>query len=148
MTYAAVLNLVQYYDTGTHLTDAITKEALRAVEYPISKKQPFYLYMSHFAVHTPIQPDSRYYQKYRDRGMDEGQARYASMVEGVDASLGEIMKFIEDKGIADNTLIVVLCRQRPDTASITRKGGEPHTQSLLLAARAKARATRGESECR
>lgn len=130
-TYAAVQNLVQYYDTGTHLTDAITKEALRAVEYPISKGQPFYLYMSHFAVHTPIQPDSRYYQKYRDRGMDEGQARYASMVEGVDASLGEIMKFIEEKGIADNTIIVFYADNGGHSVDYS-KGGEPHTQSLPL----------------
>ena len=71
-------NLTEYYGTGTHITQALTREALKALEYPIRKKTPFYLFLSQYAVHTPIQDDPRFYQKYLERGMDEGQARFAS----------------------------------------------------------------------
>ena len=92
-------NLMEYYGTGTHLTQALTREALKALEFPIQEKKPFYLFLSQYAVHTPIQDDPRFFQKYLDAGMDEGQARFASMVEGVDVSLGEIRAFLKEKGI-------------------------------------------------
>ena len=127
----AVQNLIEYYGTTTHLSEALTKEALKAIEYPIAHKQPFYLYMSHYATHTPIQPDKRYVQKYRDVGMDEGQARYASMVEGVDQSLGEILDFIDKKGIADNTVVIFMTDNGGNSEN-KQKGGVLHTQNKPL----------------
>ena len=127
----AVMNLAEYYGTGVHLTDALTKEAIKTLEYPIAHRQPFYLYMSHYATHTPIQKDERFYQKYRDRGMDHGQAKYASMCEGVDCSLGEIMDFLEEKGIDDNTIIILYADNGGDSIG-NRKGGIPHTQCAPL----------------
>lgn len=130
-SYEAVQDMTQYYETGTHLTEALTREALRTMDYPVSKGQPFFLYMSHFAVHTPIQADMRYYRKYRDAGYDEGQSRYASMVEGVDTSLGEILDYVERKGIADNTVIIFYSDNGGHSID-NRKGGVVHTQNAPL----------------
>lgn len=55
----AVPDLEEYYETDTFLTEALTQEALKALEAPIDNKQPFYLKMAHYAVHTPIMPDNR-----------------------------------------------------------------------------------------
>lgn len=120
--HSAVMNLSEYYGTGTHLTEALTREALKTLDYPIAHKQPFYLYMAHYATHTPIQPDERFAQKYRDAGMDEGQARYASMVEGVDKSLGDILDYLEEKGVADNTIIIFMTDNGGNSEN-TQKGG-------------------------
>ena len=87
----AVQNMTEYYGTGVHLTEALTREALKTLDYPIANDLPFYLYFAHYATHTPIQRDPRFIQKYLDAGLDEGQARYASMVEGVDKSLGDLL---------------------------------------------------------
>ncbi len=130
-TYEAVPDLTQYYDTGTHLTEALTKESMRIMDYSIAAGQPFFLYLSHFAVHTPIHADMRYYRKYRDAGYDEGQSRYASMVEGVDTSLGEIMDYLEAKGIADNTIIIFYSDNGGHSID-NRKGGIEHTQNAPL----------------
>lgn len=127
----AVQNLVEYYGTDTHLTEALTREALKTLDYPIRNRKPFYLYMANYATHTPIQPDERFVQKYRDAGMDEGQARYASMVEGVDKSLGDIMDFLEEKGVADNTIIIFMT-DNGGNAENKQKGGIPHTQNEPL----------------
>lgn len=104
--YSAVNDLEEFYDTDTDLTQALTRKALQALEYPIGKQEPFYLYLSHYGVHTPIQADRTYYQKYIDAGLEERTARYASMVESVDESLGHILDFLEEKKIADNTIII------------------------------------------
>ncbi len=129
--YLAVQNMTEYYGTHTHLTEALTLEALKTLDYPIRHGEPFFLYMAHYATHTPIQRDDRFIQKYLDRGMDEGQARYASMVEGVDKSLGDILDYIESRGIADNTIIIFLTDNGGNSEN-KQKGGVPHTQNLPL----------------
>jgi arylsulfatase A-like enzyme len=104
----AVPDLEEYYDTETFLTEALTKEALKALEFPISRQVPFYLNMAHYAVHTPIMADPRFVQKYYDAGLDSIEAKYASLLEGMDKSLGDIMDFLKKKGIEKNTIIIFM----------------------------------------
>lgn len=124
-TMAAVQNMTEYYGTETFLTEALTREALKTLDYPISHKQPFYLYMAHYATHTPIQKDPRFYDAYSDMGLDDGQAKFSSMVEGVDKSLGDLLDYLEEKGIADNTVIIFMA-DNGGNADNPAKGGVPH----------------------
>ncbi|MBE0654298.1 MAG: sulfatase-like hydrolase/transferase, partial [Bacteroidales bacterium] len=94
-SYYAVQNMTEYYGTDTFLTEALTLEALKTLEQPVSTRQPFFLYMAHYAVHLPVNADSRFIQKYYEAGMDSGQAKYASMIEGMDKSLGDIMDYLK-----------------------------------------------------
>ena len=129
--YLAVQNMTEYYGTHTHLTEALTREALKTLDFPVENGIPFYLYMSHHGTHTPIQRDDRFVEKYLEAGMDEGQARYASMVEGIDKSLGDILNYLDDKGIADNTAIIFMTDNGGNSENV-QKGGVPHTQNLPL----------------
>lgn len=129
--FSAVHDLTEYYGTDVHLTEALTREALKTLEYPIANKQPFYLYLSHYGVHTPIQADPRYWQKYLDAGLDERTANYASMVEGVDESLGRLLDFLEQRGIADNTIVIFYSDNGGHSVN-TSKGGEAHTFNAPL----------------
>ena len=130
-TYMAVQNMAEYYGTGIHLTEALTREALKSLDYPLQHKQPFYLYFAHYATHTPIQRDPRFVQKYLDAGLDEGQARYASMVEGVDKSLGDLLDYLEAKGIAEDTIIIFMT-DNGGNAENTAKGGVRFMHNLPL----------------
>ena len=127
----AVQNMTEYYGTSTHLTEALTLEALKTLDYPIDKGMPFYLNFCHHAVHTPIHRDPRFFQKYVDRGMDEGQARFASMCEGVDKSLGDLFAYLEEKGVMDNTAIIFMSDNGGNSENLS-KGGERHTQNSPL----------------
>ena len=127
----AVQNMTEYYGTSTHLTEALTLEALKTLDYPIDKGMPFYLNFCHHAVHTPIHRDPRFFQKYVDRGMDEGQARFASMCEGVDKSLGDLFAYLEEKGVMDNTAIIFMSDNGGNSENLS-KGGERHTQNTPL----------------
>ncbi|RBL88848.1 sulfatase [Chitinophaga flava] len=132
-TPQAVPDLEEYYGTGTFLTEALTREALKALDEPVRRKQPFYLYLAHYAVHVPLQADKKYIQHYQDMGLDEAEARYASLIEGMDASLGEVMDYLAARKIADNTIIMFMS-DNGGLSLVPPRGGTPHTQNLPLRA--------------
>jgi arylsulfatase A-like enzyme len=132
-TYQSVPDLSNYYGTDTNLTEALTIEALKSLEEPIRLKMPFYLNMSHYAVHVPIQPDIRFYQSYLDEGLDTAKAKYASMVASMDKSLGDLMQFLSKKNIANNTIIIFMSDNGGLSLSGAR-GAVAHIQNLPLRA--------------
>ena len=103
-----VPGLDEYHGTDTFLTEALTLEAKREVDEALAEDKPFFLYISHYAVHAPFDSDARFAARYRDRGRSEPAQNYATLVEGVDKSLGDLMDHLEEKGIAENTLIIFL----------------------------------------
>jgi len=126
----AVPGLEKYHGKDVFLTEAITQEALKALDTAVNVQRPFFLYMAHYAVHTPIMEDQRFVEKYLEKGLDSIEARYASMVEGMDKSLGDIMNYLDEKNIAENT--VVLFMSDNGGLSAHARGGEPHTHNLPL----------------
>lgn len=132
-SWQSVPDLEEYYDTGTFLTDALTKEAIKTIEKPINDKQPFYLNMAHYAIHDPIMADPRYHQKYVDAGLDPIEAKYASLIEGMDTSLGDIMDYLADKK-ADKNTIIIFMSDNGGLSTVPPRGGSEHTQNLPLKA--------------
>lgn len=104
----AVPDLEQYYNTGTFLSEALTLEAIKALETPINRKEPFFLNFGHYALHTPIMADERFVQKYYDAGIDSIEAKYASLIEGMDKSLGDLMDYLKKRGVDKNTIIIFM----------------------------------------
>lgn len=127
----AVPGLQQFHGKDIFLTEALTRETLIQLETPVEKQKPFFLYMAHYAVHTPIMGDARFIQKYQDQGLDLTEAKYASMVEGMDKSLGDLMDFLSEKNIADNTIILFMSDN--GGLSAEARGGERHTHNKPLA---------------
>lgn len=107
---------------NSYLTDVLTEQAVNQIRDAASSDAAFVMYLSHYAVHTPIQAPAATVQKYQNKlnnnpGMDwQGHTNptYAAMVEHVDLSLGAILAALEDPdnnpatddSIADNTLVV------------------------------------------
>lgn len=113
-----VPGLEKYHGKDINLIDALTLEAKSALDSALKTGKPFYLYMSHYAVHVPLEPYNPFYQKYRDKGLEEPEALYASMVEGMDKSLGDLMNYLDEKGIAQNTVILFMS----DNGGLSRGG--------------------------
>ncbi|WP_300600535.1 sulfatase [Niabella sp.] len=126
----AVPDLEEYYDTNTFLTEALTREAIKALETPIRRKEPFYLNMCQYAVHTPIMADPRFVQKYYDAGLDSTEAAYASLLEGMDKSLGDLMNYLQQKGVAGNTVVIFMS----DNGGLDhhQRGGAANTHNYPL----------------
>jgi arylsulfatase A-like enzyme len=125
-----VPGLEKYHGKDIFLTEVLTIEAQIAMDSALSADKPFFLYMAHYAVHTPIMPDNRFLQKYLDTGLDTIEAKYASMVEGMDKSLGDIMDYLEKKAIVDNTIILFMSDN--GGLSAVARGGEKHTHNKPL----------------
>jgi arylsulfatase A-like enzyme len=123
-----VPGLEKYHGTQTNLTEALTREAILALDEATKSDKPFFLYMSHYAIHAPIEEDHRFIDKYE--GMDPIEAKYASMIESMDKSLGDLMDYIEEKKLKDNTII--LFTSDNGGLSAAARGGVPHTHNKPL----------------
>lgn len=127
----AIPGLEEYWGKDVFATEALTQEAIKALEANRSRDgKPFFLYMSHYAVHVPIQADSRFVQKYLDAGLSETEAAYATLVEGMDKSLGDLMDYLEATGQLDDTIIIFMS----DNGGLSALGRTPplHVQNAPL----------------
>lgn len=104
----AVPDLEAYHNTPTFLSDALTLEANKELEKVVATNQPFYLNMAHYAVHAPFETDKRFINNYKN-GIKDPQAKaFATLIEGMDKSLGDLLTKLEQLGVAENTLIIFL----------------------------------------
>ena len=91
---------------GEYLTDREAQEAVKFIT--TNKDKPFYLYLPHYCVHTPIQAKKDVTAKYAAKNVTDQKPRhdaYAAMVESVDDALGRILNTLDDLGIRDDTVI-------------------------------------------
>ena len=140
---------------GEYLTDRITDEAIALIEQ--SGDKPWFMHLSHYAVHTPIQCHEELVQKYRDKahmlGRDQtspfiegdhfscyhkkdekilrrivqSDPTYAAMVENVDWNIGRVLDTLESTGQKDNTLVVFFS----DNGGLATSEGSPTCNSPL-----------------
>lgn len=130
-TLRDVRGLDFYAEKKIFLTEALTMEAIYQVKRTVERKQPFFLYMAHYAVHLPFEKDKRFYQKYIDAGLSENEAKYAALVEGMDKSLGDIMDYLKKTKQDKNTYIVFLSDNGGLSLAPPRTG-TAHTQNFPL----------------
>lgn len=128
----AIEGLEKYWGTGTFATEALTQEAIRTLDKAKKYNQPWFLYMAHYAVHIPIDRDPRFFRKHLDRGLTEKEAAYASLVEGMDKSLGDLLDWVEENGETDNTIIIFMSDNGGLAASSGWRDGALHTQNAPL----------------
>ncbi len=103
-------------EPGIYLTDAFNKEAVAFVDKHAGKK-PFFLYLSYNAPHYPLEAKEEDIKLF-DTG-DEKRNVYLAMMKSVDEGVGQVLDKLEEKNIADNTLIFFLS----DNGGLPDKGG-------------------------
>ncbi len=104
MSFAASFNGGEPYEPGGYLTDWWTDESLNVIE--ANKNRPFFLYLAHWGVHTPLQATKEDYEAVGD--IEPHRLRvYAAMVRSLDRSVGRIVQKLEDEGLADNTIVIL-----------------------------------------
>lgn len=135
-----VPGLEKYYAQGTFLTEALTIEALAAIEKPVAEGKPFYLYMSHYAIHTPYNPDSRFTGNYMENGvgvydeqlqdrLNTQEVNHAALIEGMDHSLGQMLDWLEaHPDVARNTVLLFMSDNGGQAVSV-RQGRANYDQN-------------------
>jgi len=114
-------NLDAYENTGTFLTDALTQALNEEIEDAVNDGVPFFAYMSHYAVHSPFTTDPNATGDYSS-GVSRSHRSFATMIEGMDQSLGDILTKLDELGIAENTLIIFLGDNGSDSPAATQDG--------------------------
>lgn len=128
----AIPGLERYWGTETFVSEALTLEAIKALDKAKNLGQPFYLHMAHYAIHIPIDRDQRFYQKYIDKGLSEKEAAYAALIEGMDKSLGDLIDWLEKNGMDKNTAIIFMSDNGGFSTSTQWRDAPLHTQNAPL----------------
>ncbi len=104
---------------GEYLTDRLTDEAISFVEK--NKNQPFFLYLAHYAVHTPLEAPDSLVKKYEEKlthFSEQKDAVYGAMIENMDWNVGRLLDFLE-KANLDNNTIVIFCSDNGGEGKVT-----------------------------
>jgi len=108
-----------------YLTDRLTEEAVAFIR--ANKDRPFYLQLSHFAVHSPWQAPEAATQRFEGRVDPEAAQRnptYAAMIRRLDASVGRVREALRTAGVAGRTLVVFTSDNGP-VENVNRGEGAP-----------------------
>jgi arylsulfatase A-like enzyme len=134
-------------EEGELLTDRLTDESLKFLDE--SREGPFLLYLSYYAVHTPLMTKPELEAKYEakraalppadgPRFVPEGPREnrqvqdhpvYAGMVQSVDESVGRVLARLEELGVADRTAVVFMS----DNGGLSTSEGSPTSNVPLRA---------------
>ncbi len=140
---------------GEYLTDRLTNDAIDLIRNRGDK--PFFLNLSHYAVHIPIQAPAelvaKYTEKARRLGLDQIEAiipgkptpscptterrvmrrilqsdpTYAAMMENLDTNIGKVLAALDEEGLRDETLVVFSA----DNGGLSTAEGSPTCNSPL-----------------
>ena len=105
--FANSFNGGEPFRPGGYLTDYWTDESVKVIE--ANKHRPFFLYLAHWGVHTPLQATQADYDAVSAQLGEDASHRlkvYAGMLRALDRSVGRVMDKLEEEGLADNTIIV------------------------------------------
>lgn len=92
---------------GEHVTDRLADETDRFLE--THRDRPFFLYLPHFAVHTPIQGKPDLVAKYKakaDPASPQKNPGYAALLEGLDGAVGRLVATLERLKLREKTVVV------------------------------------------
>ena len=92
---------------GPKQIDLLTDQTIWFIEQ--NKARPFFVTLSHYAVHIPVQATSETTEKYEKKPMPAGGVNhpvYAAMVEDLDRSIGRILARLDALGLSENTMVV------------------------------------------
>lgn len=79
------------------------------IDLAVAEKKHFLLWYAPFLPHTPHNPPKRLLEKYTQDGHGSDVAKYYAMCEWFDETCGELLNYLEQKGLTENTLVVYIC---------------------------------------
>jgi arylsulfatase A-like enzyme len=139
----AVPHLKKYHGSNTFLSEALTVEAQQAVADAVESQKPFYLYFAHYAVHAPFESDPRFAAHYQASGKSPQAQAFATLIEGMDKSVGDMLDQLDRLGVADNTLVIFLGDNGSDAPLGNNRPDAPVKPQHLVASAAPLRGKKG-----
>jgi len=99
-----VVDSIITFDRASHLTADLTNKAVDFIKQ--KHKKPFFLYLAHPMPHAPLAPSAKFKGK-------SSMGTFGDVIMELDWSIGEILKALDDKGLAENTLLIITSDNGP-----------------------------------
>ena len=103
LKYGVRFNKGERFKPDSHLTDYLSREAVKAIEE--NRNRPFFMYLAYNAPHTPLQSEKRDYDAL-SHIEDHTERTYAGMIRGLDRGIGQVLASLEENDLSDNTMVI------------------------------------------
>jgi len=103
LRFAASFNGGDAFEPGGYLTDYYTEQAVRVIE--ANKDRPFFLYLAHWAPHTPLQATREDYEALSHIELHRERV-YAAMIRALDRGVGQVLDALRENGLEEKTLVI------------------------------------------
>ncbi|WP_319268569.1 arylsulfatase [uncultured Draconibacterium sp.] len=101
------------FKTTGYLPDVLTTEAIQFMRNCSEQQKPFFCYVPYQTPHTPLQVPDAYFDKYKEKGLDDFNATIYGMCENIDDNLQRLLSELEELEIRENTIVIYLSDNGP-----------------------------------
>jgi len=135
---------------GEYLTDRLTDEAIAFIQNR-DKSKPFFVFVSYYAVHEPLEAKPEKIKKYKAKLKRMGLKKknsfiqdgpfyfdavqdnpvYAAMIESVDENIGRLLDVLKEEGLENNTIVIVTSDNGGKSHNVWKKNRENQPTSNL-----------------
>jgi arylsulfatase A-like enzyme len=98
------LNGKEVYRPGEYFPDLMVDHATKWIDE--NSDTPFFMYFAINLPHYPYQGEPAWLKRYADEGLTTPRLEYAAFISSMDQRIGQLLNVLEDKGIADNTIVI------------------------------------------
>ena len=108
----------------------------RGTDGESSEAAPFFIWYAPFLPHTPHNPPERLVDRYRGQGREEPDAKYLAMVEWLDETVGQLLDYLDQRGLAQDTLVLYVADNgwlqspTPTDRRMTRAKASPYEMGV------------------
>jgi arylsulfatase A-like enzyme len=103
MRFAVSFNGGPAFEPDRYLSDYFTDHAVKVIE--ANRDRPFFLYLAHWAPHTPLQATREDYEALSHIELHRERV-YAAMIRNLDRGVGRVLDALQANGLDDNTLVL------------------------------------------
>jgi uncharacterized sulfatase len=96
-------------DDGLKIGREGMKPVFDFIDHATAEEKPFFVWYAPFLPHTPHTPPERLLKKYQAKVDSTYVAKYYAMCEWFDETCGELIDYVDGKGLSDNTMFVYIC---------------------------------------
>ena len=114
-------------DAGLKIGREGVKPVTEFIDLAVQKDKPFFLWYAPLLPHTPHNPPKRLLEKYATNGRAGDVAKYYAMCEWFDETCGQLLDYLDQKGLTENTLVLFVCDNGWAASSTNAK--DPHQKS-------------------
>ncbi len=103
LQFAVSFNGGERFEPSKYLTDYYTEEAVQVIE--ANRDRPFFLYLAHWAPHTPLQATQEDYEALSHIELHRERV-YAAMIRALDRGVGQVLDALQENGLEENTIVI------------------------------------------